>query len=209
MNVRWLVLRCGVALVLLLSCTGRASADERSGVAPDADQARLQALLGTGYLGGPGPGGAAFVMGLRSRPAGHLALAFDVGYSALAAQQGVQDRWWLIPSVALVMPVGTGDAQLEAGVGLGLGASSGYASGADYAAAPFSPVWAFQMVPAARLHAGFSTRLSPGLELFARVDVAALVLEDNSLGSRVGNSNPSLTDTTWVDLLAGLRFGLL
>jgi hypothetical protein len=65
------------------------------------------------------------------------------------------------------------------------------------------------MVPAARLHAGFSMRLSRGLELFARVDVAALVLDDNSLGSRVGNSNPSLAETTWVDLLAGVRFGLL
>ncbi len=207
MNVRRLVPRCVLAVVLLLA--RGASADEQTAAPPDAGKARLQALVGTGYLGGPGPGGAAFVMGLRSRPAQHLALSFDVGYSALAAQQGVQDRWWLIPSVALVMPVGSGDTQLEAGVGVGLGASSGYASGADYAAAPFSPVWAFQMVPAARLHAGFSTRLSRGLALFARVDMAALVLEDNSLGSRVGNPNPSLADTTWVDLLAGVRFGLL
>jgi hypothetical protein len=95
------------------------------------------------------------------------------------------------------------------GAGIGLGAASGYTSGADYAAAPFSPVWAFQMVPAARLHAGLSTRLSRGLELFVRTDVAALVLSDNSLGSRVGNSSPALADTTWVDLLAGVRFGLL
>jgi hypothetical protein len=207
MSVRRLVPPCVLACVLSLATV--ASADEQTVATADADKARLQALVGTGYLGGPGPGGAAFVMGLRSRPAAHLALAFDVGYSALAASQGVQDRWWLVPSVALVLPLDAGDTQLEAGLGLGLGASSGYTSGADYVAAPFSPVWAFQMVPAARLHAGFSTRLSRGLELFARIDVAALVLDDNSLGSRVGNTNPSLAETTWVDLLAGVRFGLL
>jgi hypothetical protein len=209
MHVRWLVLRWGMALVLLLASTRRAGADDRSAAPSDAARARLQALFATGYLGGPGPGGAAFAMGLRSRPATHLALAFDLGYSALAAQRGVQDRWWLLPSAALVVPVGADDTQLEAGVGLGLGASSGYTSGAAYVAAPFSPAWAFQLVPAARLHVGLSTRLSRGLELFARADVAALLLEDNSLGSRVGSPKPSLADTTWLDVLAGVRFGLL
>src|SRR5277367_1126985 len=155
MIVRGLVQRWLVAVALLaVLVPASARADEQTSAPREADRARLQALVGTGYLGGPSPGGAAIVLGVRSRPATHLALAFDVGYSALAAPPGMQDRWWLIPSVALVLPLaaGTGagtDTQLELGAGIGLGAASGYTSGADYAAAPFSPVWAFQMVPAA------------------------------------------------------------
>lgn len=168
---------------------------------------KLQLFAGGGYLGSVGQHGAAIDLGARAMPIRHLALEFDAGYSVLGALPTVQDRWWLMPAFAIVLPIGA--TSFEIGAGFGLGASSGYTSASAYAAAPFTPVWAYQLVPAARVHAGVSTPLSRSLELFARADFGALVLGGTSIGSRVGNPDPSFSDVAWLGLLAGIRVGVL
>lgn len=179
--------------------------------APPAVGERLELLVGTGYLTSSGPGGGAVDAGLRTlvttRTPWSWALSFDLGYSAFFARQGVQDRWWLMPDVALVHPFGI--ASLEVGAAAGLGAASGYSSAGDYAAGPFSPTWAYQLVPAVRVHVGASMPIGPRTELFVRLDGAALWMRGNSVGSRVGVADPGLGDVAWVDALVGVRLGVL
>ena len=205
------------ALWLLIATPARAVAAEpledhpRVSRTPREEGERLQLLVGTGYLTSSGPGGGAVDAGLRTVVTTHTpwswALSFDLGYSAFFARQGVQDRWWLMPDVALVHPVGI--ASLKAGAAAGLGAASGYSSAGDYAAGPFSPTWAYQLVPAFRLHVGASMPIGPRTEMFVRLDGAGLWMRGNSVGSRVGVADPGLGDVAWVDALVGVRFGVL
>ncbi len=168
---------------------------------------KLGFFAGAGYLGSPDLGGAAFVLGVRYRPVSHLALGFDAGYGVIGTIPTVEDRWWLMPSVALVVPMSR--VAIDVGAGLGVGASSGYATWNDYVAAPFGPVWALQLVPALRGHVMSTIRLTKRLDLFVRVDVASLLVSGDAIGSRVGNPNPSGEDTLWIDLLMGIHFRVL
>ena len=174
---------------------------------PDPARQRLGFFVGAGYLASPGANGAALAAGLRLKVVQHFAVSLDLGYGLVGAATTVQDRWWVMPSLALVVP--GGPLRFELGVGVGLGASSGYTSWPAYTAAPFTPVWAFQLVPAARAHVLAAMSLSPRTEFFARLDATTLLLEGNALGFRAGNPHPGATDTVWVNLWVGLQFGLL
>lgn len=168
---------------------------------------RVGLFAAAGYLGSPGASGAELSSGLRFGFARHLAVSLDLGYGLLKTSPGIQDRWWVIPAVALVIPAGR--LQFDLGLGLGVGASSGYTSWSAYAAAPFTPIWAYQLIPTLRVHAVASMELTHRVDVFARVDVASLLLGGNSLGSRVGTPNPGVQDTTWGTLSIGVQFRLL
>jgi hypothetical protein len=160
-----------------------------------------------GYLGALAGHGAVLASGLRFAVGEHLALGFDLGYGVLHDGSAAQDRWWLVPSAAWVAHAGR--VRFDVGAGVGLGASSGYASFSDYAAAPFSPTWAFQLVPMARGSVLAATPLTKTTLGFVRLEVASLVLSGNSLGFRVGNPHAGLADTSWVSLALGAEIGVL
>src|SRR5688572_16336754 len=90
-------------------------------VSPGAVAARERRTVGlfagVGYLGSRDAHGAAFSTGLRYSPCRALALSLDVGYGSLVASDGVQDRWWVIPSLALVLPAGRVRVDVGAGAG--------------------------------------------------------------------------------------------
>jgi hypothetical protein len=161
----------------------------------------------TSYLASGAGNGVAISTGLRLALGTHAALGADLGYGVLSAPSATQDRWWIIPTVAWVIPVERG--RLDVGAGLGVGASSGYASFADYTGGPFSPAWAFQLVPAVRAHVMGATPLGRDVDLFVRVEAASLLLSGTGIGFRHGNANPGFADTTWFDLGAGVQFRLM
>jgi hypothetical protein len=112
-----------------------------------------------------------------------------------------------VPTVAGVARAGR--VRFDVGAGLGLGASSGYASFSAYAAAPFSPVWAFQLVPVARGTVVAAMPLTTTTLGFVRLDVASLLLSGNSLGFRAGNPDVGLASTSWLCLALGAEIGAL
>lgn len=187
-----------LAVVLTLLTSVLATAEEPQ---------KLGLFVGAGYLGSPDTHGAAMGAGVRLAMGRHLALSFDLGYGVVGNAATVQDRWWLIPSVALVIPVGR--VRFDIGAGVGLGTCSGYSDWRDFAEAPFMPTWAFQLAPAARGHVVASVKVRRNLELFARVDVASLLLDGNAIGFRDNNLQPGARDTMWVNLWLGFQFGLL
>ena len=103
----------------------------------------------------------------------------------------------MIPTAALVIPVGA--VRLDLGAGAGVGTSSGYVSWSAYAAGPFAPVWHYT-VPAARAHAGAAIDVGNGVDLFVRLDLASLPF--------VG-SQAAFGDTTWLALWFGAEPRLL
>jgi hypothetical protein len=198
------------AILLVVGSARVALADDHpatTGTPAPASPQTLGLFAGAGYLGSPGLSGGVADLGLRYAPLSHLALSFDLGYGVIGGSASTQDRWWLMPAAALVVPVGP--ATLDVGAGLGLGATSGYSSGSAYVAAPFTPVWAFQLVPAVRGHAMVTLSLGARLDGFARLEVASLLLGGNSIGSRVDNPHPEAADTLWYDLVLGVHFHLL
>lgn len=192
-----------VTVSLVVACLGTAArADERpldvdARAPPDPEAWKLGLFAGAGYLGSANASGATFGAGARWGLGGHFAASVDLGYGLLDASSTIQDRWWVIPSAALVLPAGP--VRLDFGVGAGVGTSSGYISWSDYAARPFSPVWHYT-VPAARAHVVAAIALTPRLDIFARVDLASLLF----VGSQAGSS-----DTTWLALWIGVQPRLL
>jgi hypothetical protein len=190
-------------VVLATMTGGPAVASEPAPAAPPADIDRSAAaaahdwnlglFAGAGVLGSPGATGGAFLTGLRLALGRHFAASVDLGYGLITAPPTIQDRWWVIPSAALVVPVGP--VRLDVGAGVGVGTSSGYLSWAGYDARPFTPVW-HATVPAVRAHVTTAIAASRGLDLFARADVASLV----SAGSPAG-----ATDATWFALWIGVQ----
>ncbi len=144
--------------------------------------------------------GGALSAGVRVGLGRWFALGFDLGYGLMASAHDVQDRWWMIPTAALVLPVD--DARLELGAGVGLGATSGYASIDSYARGPFDPDWAYQLGPAMRAHAAVFLRVNRDVDAFLRADFATLLL---SGPVAVREANPSLAphDTVWMTLSLG------
>jgi hypothetical protein len=194
----------GAALTLFVA--GAARADE-----PALDQApgwvetrhadRLAAFVSAGYLGSASTYGAAIDTGLRLELGTHLAASLDFGYGLVGASvPTMQDRWWLIPSLAVVVPVG--GLRIDLGAGLGVGTSSGYAHASDYFDAPFVPRWHYT-VPAVRAHAIAAHAVSRKVDVFLRADFASLV----ATGPLSGHA--SFGDTTWFGLYLGLQHGVL
>jgi hypothetical protein len=192
-------------IVLASTAAGVARADDRAALAASTALAephpeKLGLFEGAGYLGSPGAHGATFAAGLRLALAEHIAASFDLGYGLLGAYAGMRDRWWVIPSLAFVTTAGR--VRFDLGAGAGVGTSSGYGSWSDYAAAPFLPGWHYT-VPAVRAHGIAAIQLSRDLDVFARADVASLLL--------TGPARPTTgaMDTTWVALWLGFQHRLL
>jgi hypothetical protein len=97
---------------------------------------------------------------------------------------------------------------LDFGAGVGLATGSGYPSWSFFGAQPFAPVWAFQLVPAVRLHALASRSVSRKVDLFALLQAGSLVLGGNSIGIRSANVDAGPMDTTWLSLAIGVRYRL-
>lgn len=173
----------------------------------DPGPQKLGVFLGVGYLGSVGASGSAANAGVRLSMGGHVALGFDLGWGLTAAANIVHDRWWLMPTVAFTIPVGR--VRFDLGAGVGLGTSSGYSDVEEFAAAPFMPDWAFQLVPAVRGHALASMQLNSKFDVFARLDVGSLLLEGNTIGFRDNNPRPGVLDTFWLNLSVGVSFRLL
>jgi hypothetical protein len=197
-------------LIVLLGPALAAAEGVQTVTQPDPNARTLGVFASVGYLGSPGASGAAVNLGVRWRLNRNLALSADYGYGMIGASGAVQDpshevedRWWIMPAVAWVIP--TTRVQLDLGAGVGLATASGYPSWSFFGAAPFGPVWAFQLVPAVRVHALAAMRLTGRFEIFARVDAGSLLLGGNSIGIRSADQSPGLMDTTWLNLSLGLR----
>ena len=183
------------------------------GAANAPEMRPLSAFASVGYLGSPGASGAAVNLGARWRLTRRLSLSADYGYGMLTAAgrlqdetHHVEDRWWIMPAVAWVVP--TQRVEFDLGAGVGVATASGYPSWSFFGAAPFGPVWAFQLVPAVRAHAMAATPLTTALDVFARVDAGSLVLGGTSIGIRSSNQAPGPMDTTWLNLAVGMRYRL-
>jgi len=164
---------------------------------------KLSVFAGAGYLGTSGGSGGVVTTGARYMIGDHFAVGLDIGYGLMAVQDAMQDRWWIIPSMAVVFPAHVGKMPLsfDVGAGFGWGTSSGYKSWDTYAARPFSADWAFQLEPAVRAHAIAAVSVSRSLDLFVRGDAAAMILPQNS--------SPNDADGMWLMLAAGTRFRML
>ena len=130
-------------------------------------------------LASPGAYGSALGAGLRLRFCSSFAASVDLGYGLAGTSPGLQDRWWLFPAVAGIIPAGR--LRFDLGAGFGVATSSGYASWAGYDAAPFGPIWHFT-VPAVRAHFAAALPIAHRLHLFARLEIVSLLL--------VGPPNP-------------------
>jgi hypothetical protein len=196
------------APVVLSFVTRSARADDAAALRdPDNTPQRLGVSAATAYLVSGAGSGVAVSSGLRLTLGTRAALGADLGYGVLTASSSTQDRWWAMPTIAWVSRVD--NAHLDVGAGFGVGASSGYASLADYVGRPFSPVWAFQLVPAARGHVVVAAPFGHDCDIFARIEAATLLLSGSQLGFRHGNASPGPADTTWFDVAAGVQFRLL
>jgi hypothetical protein len=197
-RVALLALACG-------ACWSSAALAEESAIggstaqlatAADAPK-RLSFLIGAGSLDSPGAAGGALWTGLRLALGRHLAVSTDLGYGLVGAAPSAQDRWWLIPALAAVIPLGP--VRVDIGAGAGVGTSSGYPTWSKYLDAPFAPIW-HDTVPIVRAHASAALPLEPNLDVFARAEVASLL-----------NAGPhdGTVDTLWVALWVGVQVGVL
>jgi hypothetical protein len=198
-----------LAAAALAALTSPAASSEQttSSIESRAPRERLSLFFDGGYLGSGAGNGAALESGLRLAVGSHVATSLDLGYGILHGSASTQDRWWIMPSLAGVLHAR--DVRFDLGAGAGLGASSGYASDAAYAAAPFGPTWAFQLVPAARAHFTAAYPIAHDARAFARLEAATLLLDGSSIGFRHGNANAPWRDTTWAGLSLGVELGLL
>jgi len=164
---------------------------------------KLSVFAGAGYLGTTGGNGAVVTTGARYMIGEHFAVGLDIGYGLMAVKDAMQDRWWIIPSMAVVFPARVGKLPLsfDVGAGFGWGTSSGYASWDTYAARPFSADWAFQLEPAVRAHAIAAASVSHSVDVFVRADAAAMILPQGS--------SPNDADGMWLMLAMGTRFRML
>jgi hypothetical protein len=207
-------------LLAITALTTAAAADPTPKVEPDTTTkraegpAKLSLFTSAGYLSSSNANGAAISTGVRYAVGDHFALGLDLGYGLLALSKtqpggtaalptGMQDRWWIMPTMAVVIPtrIAKLPVTFDIGAGFGLGTSSGYRSWSTYAAQPFTADWAFQLVPTVRAHAIASVSVSHNVDVFLRADAAAMILPQNA--------TPSTTDSTWVQLALGTSFRLL
>lgn len=191
---------CACLLALAApSFASRAHADDdahaplRSGVVGSAS------LLGTPDVGA----GLAFDLGARFELNTTHAFSLRAGYGVLVGDRETQDRWWMLASYGVQLPLDRG-LRVELGGGLGAGAVSGYDNLDAFIAAPFDPHWAYQLLPAATVHArlwiedGAHTSWFVGAELGGLVDVPGL-------GVREGNAHQA-SDLMWLTCSVGTAF---
>jgi len=201
-----------MAFLLAVGAARAASAEEPPKLPapePPSRFTNLTGFAGAGYMTSGGGHGAALSSGVRLGIGRYFALGFDFGYGLMATPQGsafrgttMEDRWWLMPSMAFVIPARVGSHRLafDLGVGLGVGTTSGYSSGARYADQPLSADWEYQLIPTFRLHAIAAMEVGKNLEVFARADAASLIMEHGT--------GLAVTDHTWLLLSLGTRFNL-
>ena len=193
------------ALVVVLFSAVSSATEIATTLTPEPQ--RLGVYAGLGYLASPGTNGTAFSTGARLAIGRHFALNLDLGYGVLTAASNTQDRWWIIPTAAFVLPAGR--VRFDLGAGLGLGTSSGYPTMSSFLSAPFMPAWAFQLVPIAKVHLMASTPLTPNVEVFARAELLSLLLDGNQIGLLDGGHQAGIGDTLTLNLWVGFQFGLL
>lgn len=165
---------------------------------------KLGVFVAGGYLGSSAGHGGALSTGVGARLGEHFTVGFDVGYGLLNQQPGLQDRWWLMPTLAGGLRIGL--VRFDAGVGAGAGTASAFTSATMLS--KDKPSWAFQLMPAVRGHFRASTPLTERLDLFARVDGGLLVMS-GPFGMREGGHTPSLSDSTWANFWFGMQVHLL
>ena len=187
----------------VFTITSSAAAEDKAQTPRAGEPMKLSVFTAAGYLGTGGGNGGVIATGARYMVGDHFALGLDLGYGLMAVQAAMQDRWWIIPSMAVVLPTRVGKVPLsfDIGAGFGWGTSSGYKSWDTYAARPFSADWAFQLVPAVRAHAIAAVSVSHSVDVFLRADAAAMILAQNS------GSNDA--DAMWLMLAMGTRFRML
>src|SRR6185312_14382354 len=152
----------------------------------------LSVYAGAGALGSPGTFGSDVALGLRLRAAPHVALDLDTAYGLVGSAGVAQDRWWAIPGVAAVLPLG--DATLDLGAGVGVGTTSGYDSWAAYEAAPFEPEW-HHTVAAGQVHLALTIPLGCGVDAMARAQA----------GTLLGVARLPAADGAWFGLTLGVQ----
>jgi hypothetical protein len=191
-----------IAMLTLASAASAQDADKKTSKDVGAPM-KLSVFTGAGYLGTSGGSGVVVTTGARYMIGEHFAVGVDLGYGLMAVQDAMQDRWWIIPSMAVVFPARVGKLPLsfDVGAGFGWGTSSGYQSWSTYAARPFSADWAFQLEPTVRAHAIAAVAVSHSVDVFVRADAAAMILPQNS--------SPSDADGMWMMLAMGTRFRML
>jgi hypothetical protein len=186
---------CLITLLATATAPARAEAPQKLGV-----------LVAASYLGNGVAGGVALSSGVRFAMGEHVALSAQLGYGVLSGPATTQDRWWMLPTIAWVLPADP--VRVDVGVGLGLGASSGYDSFAGYLRAPFSPTWSFQLVPAALAHIMTMTSLGRRVDVFIRVEAVTLLLLDSNIGFRTLRGPVGPADAVCFDTGAGLQLRL-
>jgi hypothetical protein len=194
--------RCGLAALALACGVGWravASADEAvtTATAPEPEPKKLAFLIGAGSLNSPGASGGALWTGLRVALGRHFAASTDLGYGLVGTAPSAQDRWWLIPALAMVIP--TGPVRVDVGLGAGVGTSSGYPAWSNYLHAPLTPTW-HDTVPIVRAHASAGMEIKRNVDVFARAEVASLLFAKPHDGT---------LDTLWLSFWVGLQVGIL
>ncbi len=166
-----------------------------------AEPNHLHAFVGGGYLTTPGGQGAAVVGGMRYSIGRHFAVSLAASYGSL---NSIQDRWWVMPTIAWVIPAGA--FRFDFGAGVGSSTATAFASWSDYSRD--QPMWVNEAVPSFRLNAIVAAPISPGFELFARADATMQLLEQTSLGWRRGEAPTRNTGTMFLNLSVGCQFRL-
>jgi hypothetical protein len=164
---------------------------------PEPAPKKLSFIIGAGSINSPGAAGGALWTGLRLSLGPHFAGSVDLGYGLAGTAPSDQDRWWVIPTLAAVIP--TAPMRIELGLGAGVGTSSGYRAWSEYFSTPFLPEW-HDTVPIVRAHASAARSLTPNVDIFARAEVASLLFASEHDGT---------IDTLWLALWVGLQVGIL
>jgi hypothetical protein len=207
MKSRWVASGIAFVVITLVPIFDAAASPppDPDAVADVRDGTKLGMFASLGYLASPGGGGggSAFMTGLRLAVGRHLALGLDLGWGLLATPAAIEDRWWVVPTMALVLPANIGGrrATFDLGAGFGVGTSSGYSSFSEFAGKPFAPDWAFQVFPAGRMHTVASVAVARGLDVFVRADAGSLILPPSS--------GRTIADSTWLLFSVGAQFRLL
>jgi hypothetical protein len=162
-------------------------------------------------MGSPGEIGLAFALGTRLALGRYSALRFDVGYGVMGGSRSLEDRWWLVPSFAAVIPVER--LRIEVGAGLGFATSSGYTDFDAFVREPFDDDWAYQLVPAVRGHLALWIDLEESVAAYVQIDAGGLLTAGNDIGLRVGPNGgagiPSDAQLVWATLTVGTSHDLL
>ncbi|HEY2367648.1 MAG TPA: hypothetical protein VGH87_14730 [Polyangiaceae bacterium] len=95
-----------------ISFASSAVAQDKAQTRPLDAPMKLSVFTGLGYLGTSGGSGGVVTTGARYMIGEHFAVGLDIGYGLMAVQDAMQDRWWIIPSMAVVFPARVGKVPL-------------------------------------------------------------------------------------------------